>query len=137
MAEEFESRAYAALQHGKVKKLLASGQDSVIAEMPTAEDDYLVVYDTADGHGVRIRHDAKQYMLALRRPLVKGEKVNWYKNPSGPGVIQNAPSGSVAAYSETPVEVPGNPVQLATGGEAKTPAKRKRRRGARGARRRR
>lgn len=134
MPVTFEQHVRESLQQGYVKKLTYQDSDSAVGYLPNVDDDYIVLFDTASGHAVRVPEHDRRYMLAKQRPLKKGERTDWYKNPVGPGVIQSAPSGSVPAYSEVPVVVSNHTKQVATTGEVKAPARR-RRRGARGARR--
>lgn len=65
------------------------------------------LYDTSDGHKLRVPLADKQYMLAKVRPVNEGERAKWVQIPGQPGLIHYAPGGSVPAYSETlPAELP-------------------------------
>ena len=110
-----------------------SGDDFAVAVLDETEEDYTILYDTQDGHPLRVPLADRQYMLAKMLPIVSGERVNWYKNPSGRGMYQSAPGGVRPAYSETPpviTESVRNP-ELAIPSGDKT-VRRSRKRGKRG-----
>jgi len=120
---------------------LAAGDNYAIARMSETEDDYIILYDTKDGHPLRVPMADRQYMLAKMLPLNPKERVSWFKNPNGRGLYQSAPSGVRPAYSETPPVLDQQPEAVASGksssvaptGQAKT-VRRRRKRGKRGGR---
>jgi len=78
------------------------------------QDDYCFLYDTLDGHQIRVPLADKQYMLAKRHPVKKGERAKWMQIPGQSGFIHYAPGGSTPAYSETlPAELPDKTESLA------------------------
>lgn len=128
----FETHVQTELKSGRISKVVASDSDYVIGLMPEKELVYGVVYDTLDGHEVRVPLGDVRYMLSKSRPIKAGERVDWYKSKATGGVYQSAPSGSVPAYSEVPVTAAGPAKRLAISGGTKQG---RRKRGARGARR--
>ena len=91
------------------------------------QDDYCVLYDTLDGHQLRVPLADKQYMLAKRRPINEGERVRWVQIPGKPGLVHHAPGGSAPAYSETmPAELPHKTESLASTPRVKSSRGRKR-----------
>lgn len=116
-------------------QLIAQGDLYAIAKTSVDEDNYTVVYDTLDGHALRIPVGDRQYVLAKMRPVKKGEHAVWRRIPGTTNrVVMIASGGVTPAYSETPVEARASVSEFATPDTGKAPARR-RRRGARGARR--
>jgi hypothetical protein len=132
--QSFQAHVFEALQSGRVTKLVAEGQEYAIGTLPDAPDDYVYLYDTKDGSKLRVPVGDRQYMLAKMRPVKKGERAVWRKVGNTTRVFQTAPSGVIPAYSETPVVATARRDELATPLDSKALPKR-RRRGARGARR--
>jgi hypothetical protein len=98
------------------------------------QDDYCFLYDTLDGHQIRVPLADKQYMLAKVRPVKEGERAVWVQIPGQQGLIHHAPGGSTPAYSETlPAELPDKTESLAATPGVKS--SRGRKRGKRGKRR--
>ena len=98
------------------------------------QDDYCFLYDTLDGHPIRVPLADKQYMLAKVRPVKEGERAVWVQISGQPGLIHHAPGGSTPAYSETlPAELPDKTESLASTPGVKS--SRGRKRGKRGKRR--
>jgi hypothetical protein len=98
------------------------------------QDDYCFLYDTLDGHKLRVPLADKQYMLAKVRPVKEGERAVWVQIPGQQGLIHHAPGGSTPAYSETlPAELPDKTESLAATPGVKS--SRGRKRGKRGKRR--
>ena len=98
------------------------------------QDDYCFLYDTLDGHQIRVPLADKQYMLAKVRPVKEGERATWVQIPGKPGLVHHAPGGSTPAYSETlPAELPDKTESLASTPGVKS--SRGRKRGKRGKRR--
>jgi hypothetical protein len=92
---------------------VGQGQDYGIA-IEDKQNDYCFLYDTLDGHKLRVPLADKQYMLAKRRPVKKGERTVWVQIPGIEGLIHHAPGGSTPAYSETlPAELPDKTESLA------------------------
>ena len=78
------------------------------------QDDYCILYDTLDGHQIRVPLADKLYMLAKVRPVKKGDRAVWVQIPGIEGLIHHAPGGSTPAYSETlPAELPDKTESLA------------------------
>ena len=80
--------------------VISQGEDYGIA-IEDKQDDYCFLYDTLDGHKLRVPLADKQYMLAKVRPVNEGERAKWVQIPGKPGLIHHADGGSVPAYSET------------------------------------
>ncbi len=110
-----------------------SGDDYAVAVIDDTEDDYVILYDLTDGHPLRVPAADRQYMLAKRKPLVKGERVQWFRTPNGRGMYQSAPGGVQPVYSETPPATtqPTRTPELITQGGGKS-VRRSRKRGKRG-----
>jgi len=112
---------------------VGQGQDYGIA-IEDKQNDYCFLYDTLDGHKLRVPLADKQYMLAKRRPINEGERARWVQIPGIEGLIHHAPGGSTPAYSETlPAELPDKTESLALTPGVKS--SRGRKRGKRGKRR--
>lgn len=137
----FEQHVREALSQPGVRQLPRSwgvGQsaDMAVAVTDDGDDMYITLYDTLDGHPLRVPESDRRYMLAKRRPVIEGERVVWRRIEGRKNAVyQTAPGGTVPAYSETPVQAGSKVEQFATDHGAKAPTRR-RRRGARGARRR-
>jgi hypothetical protein len=114
-------------------RIVSQGDDYGIA-IDDRQDGYCFLYDTSDGHKLRVPLADKQYMLAKVRPVNEGERAKWVQIPGKPGLIHHAPGGSVPAYSETlPAELPDKTESLALTPGVKS--SRGRKRGKRGKRR--
>ena len=112
---------------------MGQGQDYGIA-IEDKQNDYCFLYDTLDGHKLRVPLADKQYMLAKVRPVKKDETARWIQIPGQPGLIHYADGGSIPAYSETlPAELPDKTESLASTPGVKSIRGRKR--GKRGKRR--
>jgi hypothetical protein len=113
-------------------QLAGQGDEYAVGILPEMEDDYMVLYDTLDGHPLRIPVADRTYMLAKARAKKPGERADWVRVTGTKGVIQHAPGGVIPSYSETPLaQLPDRtqPVALAEG--VKT-VRSKRKRGKRG-----
>lgn len=115
-------------------RLAGSGDGFAVVLQPQEEDDYVTIFDTSDGHPLRIPLQDKRYQLAKVRPTTKGQRATWVRiQGRGNGVVHYAPGGSVPAYSETPPATlqpdRNQPVALADGVKS---VRRSRKRGKRG-----
>jgi hypothetical protein len=115
-------------------RMAGQGDEFAVGTLPQAEDDYMILYDTLDGHPLRIPLADRTYMLAKARAVVPGERADWVRVAGTKGVIQHAPGGTTPSYSETPVALQANrtkPLAMAQGVKA---VRSKRKRGKRGKR---
>tara|TARA_R110000823_G_scaffold96916_2_gene210886 strand:+ start:281 stop:691 length:411 start_codon:yes stop_codon:yes gene_type:complete len=115
-------------------RMAGQGDEFAVGTLPQAEDDYMILYDTLDGHPLRIPLADRTYMLAKARAVVPGERADWVRVAGTKGVIQHAPGGTTPSYSETPVALQANrtkPLAMAQGVRA---VRSKRKRGKRGKR---
>lgn len=115
-------------------RMAGQGDEFAVGTLPQAEDDYMILYDTLDGHPLRIPLADRTYMLAKARAVVPGERADWVRVAGTKGVVQHAPGGTTPAYSETPVALQADrtkPLAMAQGVKA---VRSKRKRGKRGKR---
>ena len=121
------------VQSFRGNNVVSQSEDYGIA-VDDKQDDYCFLYDTLDGHKLRVPLADKQYMLAKVRPVKKDETARWIQIPGQPGLIHYADGGSTPAYSETlPAELPDKTESLASTPGVKS--SRGRKRGKRGKRR--
>jgi len=83
-------------------QLSGSGEDYAVGVQEQSEDDYLVIFDTKDGHPLRIPVQDRSYQLAKVRPTTPGDRAKWVKVKGRKGMVHYAEHGSTPAYSETP-----------------------------------
>lgn len=118
---------------GNGVQVAGQGDEFAVGVVPETEEDYIILYDTSDGHPLRVPLADRTYMLAKARAIVPGERADWVRVAGTKGVVQHAPGGVTPAYSETPVapSIPDRnpPVALESG--VKT-GRSKRKRGKRG-----
>ena len=115
-------------------RMAGQGDEFAVGTLPQTEDDYMILYDTLDGHPLRIPLADRIYMLAKARAVVPGERADWVRVAGTKGVVQHAPGGTAPAYSETPVALQADrtkPLAMAQGVKA---VRSKRKRGKRGKR---
>jgi hypothetical protein len=115
-------------------RMAGQGDEFAVGTLPQAEDDYMILFDTLDGHPLRIPLADRTYMLAKARAVVPGERADWVRVAGTKGVIQHAPGGTTPSYSETPVALQADRTKpLAMAQEVKA-VQGKRKRGKRGKR---
>jgi hypothetical protein len=115
-------------------RMAGQGDEFAVGTLPQAEDDYMILYDTLDGHPLRIPLADRTYMLAKARAVVSGERADWVRVAGTKGVVQHAPGGTTPSYSETPVALQADRnLELITPSGVKT-VRSKRKRGKRGKR---
>ena len=113
-------------------QVAAQGDEYAVAVLSEEEDDYCILYDTFDGHPLRVPEQDKRYQLAKVRPTPPGDRARWVKIQGRKGMVHYAEGGSVPAYSETPPAVlPDRSQPVAQVGGVKT-GSRRRKRGKRG-----
>jgi hypothetical protein len=118
----------------KGMRIAGQGDEFAIGILPQLEDDYVILYDTSDGHPQRVPEADRKYMLAKARAIVPGERADWVKVAGTKGVTMWAPGGVEPSYSETPLaQLPDRTQPVALAEEVKS-GRSKRKRGKRGKR---
>lgn len=113
-------------------RMAGQGDEFAVAVLPETGSDYITLYDTLDGHSLRVPLHDRIYMLAKGRPVVPGERADWVRVAGTKGVVQHAPGGVTPAYSETPLaQIPDKTKPVALAGGVKG-VRNKRKRGKRG-----
>jgi len=128
-------------QSGRGSRVLGqhgTGEAAVVEMNRGLDSDHIDIYDTTDGHTVRIKTNDRDYQLAKLRHLKPGEKpLPWggrrygYAPKRGLVFGPSMPEGLTWAYSETPPAEAAQPVERRQDGEGKA---RRRKRGRRGGR---
>ena len=115
-------------------RMAGQGDEFAVGTLPQPEDDYMILYDTLDGHPLRIPLADRIYMLAKARAVVPGERADWVRVAGTKGVVQHAPGGTTPSYSETPLAQIPDRTQLVALTEGVKTGRSKRKRGKRGKR---
>tara|TARA_R100000306_G_C4360287_1_gene134906 strand:+ start:450 stop:797 length:348 start_codon:yes stop_codon:yes gene_type:complete len=103
------------------------GEDLQTTVIDDGSNEYCFLYDTLDGHKIRVPLMDKQYMLAKVRPVQKGDRAKWVKIPGREGLTHYASGGSTPAYTETlPAELLNRKELVAPVSEVKSGRRRKR-----------
>ena len=84
-------------------RIAGQGDEFAVGILPQVEDDYVILYDTSDGHPQRVPEADRKYMLAKARAIVPGERADWVKVGDTKGVTMWASGGVEPAFSETPL----------------------------------